>query len=134
MGDSEEDRIFLQNIYHNAVVYHVKEKKFPKARFYLGKSNENDLRKYVDEQEGAYEYDNGSLNKARELFKQAGNMQMVKATYAKEYNQLQSRVSGIKDLSTMRAHRYDYEKMLDLARKMEDSTLIENLNELLKQL
>ncbi len=134
IGDSEDDRIFLQNIYHNAVVFHVKEQKFSRARFYLSKSNEDDLRKYVDEQEGAYEYDSGSLSKARDLFAQAGNQQMVKATYAKEYNQLQSRVNGIKDLATMRAHRYDYEKMLDLARKMEDSALANNLNEILKQL
>ena len=62
---------------------------------------------------------------------QAGNQQMLKACWAKEYNQIQSRVAGIKEISLMKSHRADYQKMLDLARKMEDNALAESLRDLL---
>lgn len=122
---------FLSSIYHNAVIFYAKAHDFKKARFYAGKSAESDLRKYVDEQEAFYEFNNGSLGRARELFMQAGNQQMLKACWAKEYNQIQSRVAGIKEISLMKSHRADYQKMLDLARKMEDNALAESLRDLL---
>ncbi|MCC6643198.1 hypothetical protein IT411_00430 [Candidatus Peregrinibacteria bacterium] len=129
-----EDQALIGTIYHNAIIYFVKEHKFSKARYYLGKSNEGEMRRYIDEQEGAYEFEHGSLSKARELFRSAGNLDMVKATYGKEYNQIQARVAGLRDLETMKSHRSDYEKMLDLARKMEDSSLAENISKILNQL
>lgn len=132
--DSADEIQTLQTVYHNAVLYHVKQHSFSKARSYAGKSSEADLRKYVDEREALYLYEKGSLVRARELFERAGNRQMVKACYAKEYNALQSRVAGLKDLATMRSHRGDYQKMLGLAVKMEDQALADNLRRIIGQL
>lgn len=132
--DSPDEVQTLQTVYHNAVLYYVKEHSFSKARNYAGKSSETDLRKYVDEREAQYFYEQGSLAKARQLFERAGNRQMIKACYAKEYNALQSRVAGLRDLTTMRAHKSDYQKMLDLAVKMEDQALAENLRRVIGQL
>jgi hypothetical protein len=129
-----EGRQLMESIYHNAVVYYVKTHNFSKARYFAGKSGEGELKKYVDEREGSYYYEQGSLARARELFSAAGNSEMVKATYGKEYNQVQARVKGINDLATMKSHRSDYEKMLDLAYKMNDQGLIDNLHNVLKQL
>lgn len=132
--DSIEDRQVLQSVYHNAVVYFVKSNTFRKARFFAGKSNQEDLRKFVDEKEAFYYFDHNQLDKARELFSRMGNNQMVKASYGKEYNKVQARVAGLKDLPTMKAHRSDYQKMLDLAQKMEDYSLAEQLRKILNQL
>lgn len=132
--NDEEGRQLMGSIYHNAVVYYVKVNNFSKARYFAGKSGEGDLKKYIDEREGSYYYEHGSLARARELFRAAGNSGMVKATYGKEYNQVQARVAGIRDLSAMKSHRSDYEKMLDLAYKMNDQSLIDNLHNVLKQL
>lgn len=77
---------------------------------------------------------NNDFENAREFFRKAGDSEMIKATYGKEYNLVQARVAGLKDLALMKTHRSDYQKMLDLARKMEDSTLADNLRKILNQL
>ena len=133
VNDPESEQL-LQSIYHNAVVYFVKAGSYGQARFYAGKSSETELRKYVDEKEAFYCFEQNQLERARDLFGQVGNTQMVKACYGKEYNQVQARVAGIRDLATMRAHRWDYQKMLDLAQKMEDYALAENVRNILNQL
>jgi len=116
------------------VVYYVKSNNFSKSRYYAGKSHESELKKYVDEREAYHYYEGGSWSRARDLFSAAGNSEMVRATYGKEYNQVQARVAGIRDIATMKSHRSDYEKMLDLAYKMNDQGLIDNLHNVLKQL
>jgi hypothetical protein len=88
----------------------------------------------VDENEGFYLFDNGDTDRARIIFERIGNRQMVKACYAREYNRIQARVAGLNFISQMKARRGDYEKMLSLARKMEDDALVKNLTDLLKQL
>jgi hypothetical protein len=124
----------LDTILRNAVIYYVKEKDFKKARYYLVQSGDGELKKYVDENEGFYWFNNGSLDRARAFFERIGNRQMVKACYAKEYNALHARVANLKLISDMKSHRSDYAKMLELARKMEDDTLTRNLQDILRQL
>ncbi len=131
---SEEERRFLADIFHNAVVYHVKLKNFQKARFYASKSTETDLTNYIDEAEGYDLFQKGSLSRARELFQKTGNQQMIKACYGKEYNNIQSRVAGLNNLAVMQSHRSDYQKMLELAQKMDDQALAAKLRDLLNQL
>lgn len=133
-GNDPENQKFLDAIFHNAVVYHAKARNFKKARYFLEKSRENELKNFVDEQEGLYLLQKGSISAARDLFTRAGNRQMVKACWAKEYNNIQSRVAGIKELSVMKSHKSDYKKMLELAQKMEDNGLVENLRNILKQI
>ncbi len=132
--DTDEDRKLEANILNNATIYYSKKRDFRKARYYAELSDDQTLKKYVDEQEGLFFYNNNSWLKAREIFLRTGNQQMVKATYGKEYNEIQARVAGLRELSVMRSHRNDYRKMLDLAQKMEDQALIENIRNILKQI
>jgi hypothetical protein len=132
--DKAGDEQLLSDAFHNAVLYYVQHLNFEKAHFYLSKSSDSELKKYVDEKEGFYYYEHGALERARERFAASGNQEMIKACYAKEYNSVQARVAGIKDLATMKGHRSDYQKMLDLAYKMSDQGLIDNLQNILKQL
>lgn len=131
---TEEDRKLLTSIYHNATVYHVKKHNFRKARYYNSKSPDNDLSKYIDEQQAIHLFEKGSFDNARELFYKAGNMKMVKACYARQYNKIQSRVAGLRNPVAMKSHKSDYRKMLELAQKMDDQSLIENLRSILNQL
>lgn len=132
--DTEEDRKFQANILHNAVASHAKKHNFTKARYYAEKSGGQELKRYVDEQEAFDLYRKDSLSRARELFSRAGNEQMVKACYAKEYNAIQSKVAGLKTISALKPHRADFRKMLDLAQKMGDQSLVENVRNILNQL
>ncbi len=52
----------------------------------------------------------------------------------KQYYQLLSKLTGSKEMSWMKNHRGDYQKLLDLAVKMENSALADNLRQILKQL
>lgn len=140
---SQEEKV-LGQIYHNAIVHFVKIKKFNSARFYLEKAKRSvavingldvqGLEKFVWESEGQDFYQRGQLSKARELFAKSGNQAMVKSTYAKEYNSLQSKVAGYKNLLEMKAHKNTFRKMLDLAIKMEDASLTANLRDLLNKM
>lgn len=121
-------------ILHNAVIYYVKAHNFGRARFFLSKGADGELLKYINEQEAFYNFEKDNLTRARELFQMTGNHEMIKACYAKEYNQLQKKVAGLKDLPTMRSYKSVYRQMLDLAHKMEDSQLAANLQDILKQL
>ncbi len=132
--DTEADAKFLSDIFHNAVIYNVSNHQFKSARYYADKKGDNELKKYIDEQEALSLYNSGSLDRARELFSRAGNRQMVKACYAKEYNKVQARVAGLKLLSEMKSHRSDYQKMIELANKMEDYQLVESLRKFLSQI
>lgn len=132
--DTDEDRKLRASILNNAVIFYAKKRDFHKARFYVEMGEDRELQKYVDEQEGLFYFNNNSWAKARELFTKAGNQQMVKACYAKEYNQIQSKVAGLREISIMKTHKSDYRKMLDLAEKMGDNALAENVRNILKQL
>ena len=132
--DSPNELQTLQSVYHNAVLYYVKNNNFSKARFYASKSGKSDLTKYIDEREAFDFYEKGSLDKARQAFQRLGNQQMVKAVYSKQYNVLYSRVAGLSNLATMRSHKSDYRKMLELAQKMEDPKLTQDLRRILDQL
>ncbi len=130
----EENKHFLQNIYHNAVIYYVNNKNFNKARFFADKKADIELKKYVDEKEGFYYFENNQLSRAKEIFYRVGNQQMLKAIYGREFNQIQNKVSGLKDLAKMKAYKNDYRKMRDLAVKMGDDNLVSQLDNILRQL
>lgn len=132
--NSPEDQQLRASILHNAILHHAKKGDFTKARYYLDASQDPELKTFVDESEAAHHFNNGNLQKARDLYQKTGNHQMIKATYGREYNLVQARVAGLRDLATMRGHRSDYQKMLDLAVKMEDSALADNVRGILKQL
>jgi hypothetical protein len=142
--EKSQESTVLAQIFHNAIVHFVKIKKFSSARFYLEKAQKSPgaqsgldvagLQKFIWESEGENYYERGDLTRARELFVKAGNQAMVKATYAKEYNKLQSRVAGYKNLLEMKPHKNTFRKMLDLAIKMEDANLTANLRDLLNKM
>jgi hypothetical protein len=131
---TSEDQKLLNSIFHNAIIYFVKQHNFRRARYYDSKLSGTDMGKYINEQEAVYLFDKGSLNKARALFLKAGNQKMVKACYAKQYNKIQAKVAGIRDPAAMKNHKADYRKMLELAQKMGDQGLVDNLRSIIGQL
>ncbi len=124
----------LQSVYRNAALYYAEHKNFRSAKYYVNKSSSAEIKKFVQEKEAFYYFDKGSIDRARVMFAAIGNKQMVKACYGKEYNKIQARVSGITLLSEMRKHKSDYRKMLQLAKHMDDSRLVENLQGILRKI
>lgn len=129
-----QDPALRMNIYKNAVIYHTKNNNFQKAGYFASLANDSELKRYILEQEGWYNFKNRNYSKAQKIFTRTANKEMVKACYAKQYNEIQKKISNLKTESEHKAHKADYKKMLFLAGKMEDYNLQENIRKILSQL
>jgi hypothetical protein len=119
------------SVYTNAAVYFTEKKVYKKAFYYADLARDQKLKEYITTQEGWHYFQKNDLSKALQIFKSIKNTEMEKACYAKMYNNLQQKTAGLTTISQHRAHKNDYHKMLDLARKMNDRPLEENLLKLL---
>lgn len=129
----------LQTAYHNVAVQALQQKDFETAEFFLQKAGgvaalEGDLLQTVYNNAVVHYSDTGAYDKARFFADKAASAELRQFVNGREYNALQTRVAGLRDITSMKSHRGDYEKMLNLAIKMEDSRLAENLRQILKQL
>lgn len=128
------DPALYNNVFHNAAIYYTDIKNYAKARYYAGHINDQKLNDYIDTQEGWYYYQKDNLEKALQIFKAIPNEEMVKACYGKMYNRLQQKTAHLKTIAEHRAHKSDYRKMIDLARKMNNTEIERNLTNLLDQI
>jgi len=139
-NDFETAEFYLQKIHdpkleqtvsHNATLYYTEQKNYAKAKSFARKNGDKKLMEYVQNQEGWYYYQKNDTTHALEIFRNIPNNEMVKACYAKMYNSLQQKTSADRTISEQKSHKNEYRKMLDLARKMNDQSLAENLSKLL---
>lgn len=133
-AEKGSDRKLLNNVYHNAAVYYMEVKNFAKARFLADKSENTDLVKTVQHNEGIYYYQNDKIDKALMIFANLGDEKMKKACYQKEYSQLHKKVANVKTVADAKRYKSTYQKMLDLAQKMDDDSLVRNVRETLKHI
>ncbi|MFA6305803.1 MAG: hypothetical protein WC651_03710 [Candidatus Gracilibacteria bacterium] len=70
-------------------------------------------------------YSAGDFTAAIFYFEKAGNNEMLKACYGKEYNSLVDKVSSVKTVEQAKVFKSTYQRMLFLAQKMGDSKLEE---------
>ena len=127
------DRQFENTINNNAAIYYMKKNNFSKAYLYASKVDRK-LAKQIKYNEGIYYYKNNQIDSALKIFISLGESEMQKACYAKRYNKLQKKVVGLKTLQEIKKYKSTYKKMLDLARKMDDSQLEKNLRDTLSKL
>lgn len=99
------DRNILATVYNNACVYYVDKKDFDKARYYASESGNQELKKKVDQ-----------------------------VQYSNRYNELAQKVSGVKTIEDAKKHKSSYKEMLELARKLCDSKLEGQVNEILRKI
>lgn len=95
----------LNTAYNNACVYFVNKKDFEKAKYYAGVSGNTELQKKVDD-----------------------------LRWSNRYNELAKKVSGVKTTADAKKFKSYYNEMRDLARKLKDSKLESQVNEILKQI
>lgn len=132
------NQILKKQIFHNAVIYYCQQRNFSKAKFYVQKLAEsgsekvNEMNRYVLEQEGMYYFKNGNLSKALSIFKTLDNRQMIKACYAEEFNRLQKKIALVKTTEDVKRHKDEYNRMLDLAKLMEDESLAQKIHQVLR--
>lgn len=132
--DKINDPRLTETIFHNAVLYHTKNKDFKKAKYFANLSHKQDLLNYVTEQEGWYYFKNNNFSKAISIFSKGSNDEMVKACYARMYNKIQKRVASLKSIEQQKVHKQDYLKMAELAGKMGDYKLQDQIKEIIKKL
>ncbi|MFH1284202.1 MAG: hypothetical protein ABIH78_01285 [Candidatus Peregrinibacteria bacterium] len=129
-GDMES----LKSVYRNACIYFMDRNNFSKAGYFAGKSGDNELGSTVKRNEGIFYYKNNSIDKALAIFTSLGDEKMKKACYAKQYNKLAGAVSGVKTVTDAKKHRSTYQKMLELANRLEDSKLQKSVREVLSKM
>ncbi|MBN1494131.1 hypothetical protein JW911_00125 [Candidatus Peregrinibacteria bacterium] len=100
-----DDKESLKIAYHNASVYFLNQKNYTKAEFYADKT-------------GNFDFKN----------------EIKKSAAAEEYNNLAKKVANIKTIEQAKQHKYTYQKMLDLAQKIGDESLINNVRDILNKL
>lgn len=133
-AEKTNDSKLKHNILENAVIYLTKKNKFKKARYYVSLINDTELKKYVRTHEAWYYFKKKNYQKALELYRAIPDPKMIKACYGEMYNKIQKRVANIKKVSTHRAHLNDYNKMIDLAGKMEDYELQHKLKKFVESI
>ncbi|MBT7736475.1 hypothetical protein HN709_02200 [Candidatus Peregrinibacteria bacterium] len=124
----------LKNTYHNAALYYMKHHNFKRARYFASESRDDELEEAVKRNEGVYYYNNNKIDSALKIFTSLHDSEMKKACYAKQYNELVKKVRSVKTLKDVRRYRSTYKKMLDLARKMGDSSLESSVRETLSKI
>jgi hypothetical protein len=129
-----EDYGLKQNIFHNAVIFYTNKSDFTKARYYLNGISDVKLNQYVSDREGYYYFKQGNITRALDIYRRAGNVEMVKACYGEEYNRLQKKVSSARTMESARYFRVDYQRMKELARLMGDNDLETQVDGILKSL
>ena len=88
----------------------------------------------------AYENLGNSAYKIRDFnaaifyFGKAGNMEMLKSCYAKEYNSLVEIVSSVKTVADAKKYKSTYQRMLFLAEKMGDNGLESEMRKILGEM
>ena len=124
---------FKNTVNNNAAVFYMKNNNFSKAYYYASKVDQK-FAKQIKHNEGIYYYKKDQIDTALKIFTSLGDSEMKKACYAKQYNKLQNKVSSVRTLDDVRKYKSTYKKMLDLARKMEDSSLEKSLKDTLNKL
>ncbi len=79
-------------------------------------------------------YNAGDFNAAIFYFEKAGDSEMLKSCYGKEYNSLVEKVSSVKTVEDAKRYKSTYERMLFLAQKMGDSGLEVEMRKILSQM
>jgi len=79
-------------------------------------------------------YNASDFNAAIFYFEKAGDGEMLKSCYGKEYNSLVEKVSSVKTVEDAKKYKSTYERMLFLAQKMGDSGLEDEMRKILQQM
>jgi len=124
----------LKIAYKNLVLRSIKILDFEAAAYYSKKLDDNEIYRDVKIQEGLYYLSRKNFEKAIEIFAFIKDKQLVKSVYASHYNMLIEKVSGVKTIAEAKNFKYIYQKLADIAKKMEDHELYENIKKTLNQL
>ncbi len=76
----------------------------------------------------------GNFESARFFAEKAGDAAVMRACFAKEYNGLAAKVSGVKTVGDAKKFKSVYQRMLSLAGKLGDGKLENEIREVLKKL
>ncbi|MEK7085563.1 MAG: hypothetical protein AAB953_00930 [Patescibacteria group bacterium] len=128
------DQIQLTAVYRNAAIYYMQQHDFKKAAFYANKSGDTELTRSIKQNEGVELYNKGQIDRALEIFSFLGDEKMKKACYQKQYNELVTKVAGVKTIEQAKSKKSIYQKMLSLAEKIGDDILEKSVKDTLSKI
>lgn len=129
LGDPERLKTAIQN----ASIYFLNNDNYKKARFYAAKAGDEELLKKIKYNEGVKYYKEKNAAKALKIFRELGDEEMKKASYGLMYNELVKVVKDDRSIDDIKRHKSTYRKLLEIANKMEDQSIIDQLKKTLKQ-
>lgn len=122
----------LKIAYKNLAISSMKSGNFSSAIFFAQKLMDNDFLRTVKRNFAVSLFDKSQFEKSLKIFEEIGDDKGRNACLSGMYNQLAKKVSGVRSQSEFRAKKHIYLKMLDIAKRLGDNRLIDNLNKILK--
>lgn len=122
----------LKIAYKNLSISSMKSGNFSSALFFAEKLNDFDFLKSVKRSYAVSLYDKGDFEHSLKVFQELNDENGIKASLSGAYNLLANKVKNVKTQKDFQQNKHNYRKMLEIARKLNDQNLIENLNRILK--
>ncbi len=117
----------LEYAYHNLAISTMKEKNFKSALFYSSKLKDKSLYSNIKRNYAINLYERKSYEKALKISKEIRDLELERACLGAMFNELRKKVENVKTISDVKLNRKTYNKMYDLALKMGDRTLADQI-------
>jgi len=128
----------LNITYRNLGVAALKANNFETAIFYLSKTDDREALAAAYKNGAIYYSGSGNYSKAELYADKCGDYNFkndIKKTIAsKQYNELAKKVAHVKTTEQAKQYKYIFQKMLELAQKIDDDALINNVRDILSKI
>jgi hypothetical protein len=128
----------LNTAYHNLGIAALNANNYETAVFYLSKTDDKESLKIAYHNAAVYFLNQKNYSKAELYADKSGNYELKyeikKSAAADEYNNLAKKVANVKTTQEAKQHKYTYQKMLELAQKLGDESLINNVRDILSKI
>lgn len=125
----------LNIAYRNLGIAALNSNNFETAVFYLSKADDREALTAAYKNASISCLNSGNYAKAEFYANKSGDYlfrdDIKKSIAGKQYNELAKKVAYIKTTDQAKHHRYTYQKMLELAQKIGDESLISNVRDIL---
>lgn len=122
----------LKVAYRNLAISSMQNGNFSSATFFAEKLADSELLRVVKRNFAVNLYEKKKYEKSLKIFEEVGDDKGQKACLSAIYNDLAKKVSGVKTRESFKSKKHIYLKMLQIAKKLGDNNLVDNLNNVLK--
>jgi len=128
----------LNIAYHNLGIAALNANNYETAVFYLSKTDDNESLKIAYRNAAIYFLNQKNYSKAEYYADKNGDYEfkneIKKSAASDEYNILAKKVANVKTIEEAKQHKYTYQRMLELAQKIGDESLENNVRDTLNKI